>query len=273
MVACRAAPLVRFLAPSAQSTGPSPRFAGLPHPLRSASRVSHPPDGFLLDRLPGLVSCQSAHGVPSLQSFSLARSRTASRRPDALLSLRTNRAYGPEGPPRRPGTTRSTDCLTSRKCCRSDTFSIRTLGPKADSRALLPEASPLRARNAFRRCVPPDALLGFGPSPGCSPSTPRPNRPKPAPSILPRAWPQTTRAPTPPTRRPEKKTLARIGALLGVLATSRLARARENTGRTLMRFAYLVRVLLDEGAASPWLCVHLGGRATSPWLREPLFGR
>jgi hypothetical protein len=42
----------------------SPHAAGLPHPLRSVSRVSHPPDGFLLDRLTGLVSCRSAHGVP-----------------------------------------------------------------------------------------------------------------------------------------------------------------------------------------------------------------
>ena len=59
----------------------SPLHPGLPHPVRSASRVSHPPDGFLLDELPGLVSCRSALGVPSLQSFSLARSCDASRRP------------------------------------------------------------------------------------------------------------------------------------------------------------------------------------------------
>jgi hypothetical protein len=43
---------------------PSPLDPGLPHPVRSAFRVSHPPDGLLLDRLPGLVSCRSAHGVP-----------------------------------------------------------------------------------------------------------------------------------------------------------------------------------------------------------------
>jgi hypothetical protein len=54
---------------------------GLPHPVRSASRVSHPPDGLLLDWPPGLVSCRSAHGVPTLQSLALARSRDASRRP------------------------------------------------------------------------------------------------------------------------------------------------------------------------------------------------
>jgi hypothetical protein len=31
---------------------------GLPHPVRSASRVSHPPDGLLLPAPPGLVSCR-----------------------------------------------------------------------------------------------------------------------------------------------------------------------------------------------------------------------
>jgi len=43
--------------------------ASLPHSLRSASRVSHPPDGLLLACLPGLVSCPCALGVPPLQSF------------------------------------------------------------------------------------------------------------------------------------------------------------------------------------------------------------
>jgi hypothetical protein len=36
----------------------SPLHPGLPHPVRSASRVSHPPDGFLLPIPPGLVSCR-----------------------------------------------------------------------------------------------------------------------------------------------------------------------------------------------------------------------
>lgn len=42
----------------------SPLIRGLPSPVRSVPRVSHPLDGLLLDSLPGLVSCQSAHGVP-----------------------------------------------------------------------------------------------------------------------------------------------------------------------------------------------------------------
>jgi len=41
---------LRFLAPSALSSESSPPDAGLPLPLRSVLRVSHPPDGFLLDK-------------------------------------------------------------------------------------------------------------------------------------------------------------------------------------------------------------------------------
>jgi len=47
----------------------SPQDPGLPHPVRSASGVSHPHDGLLLARLPGLVSCRSAHGVPPFRAF------------------------------------------------------------------------------------------------------------------------------------------------------------------------------------------------------------
>jgi hypothetical protein len=43
----------------------SPLDPSLPHSVRSACRVSHPPDGLLLGRLPGLVSCRCAHGVPN----------------------------------------------------------------------------------------------------------------------------------------------------------------------------------------------------------------
>jgi len=48
----------------------SPRsLPGLPHPVRSAFRVSHPLDGLLLDDPTGLVSCRSAHGVPPFRAF------------------------------------------------------------------------------------------------------------------------------------------------------------------------------------------------------------
>jgi hypothetical protein len=65
----RAAPLMRFSAPPAQSTRRVHMIPGLPHPVRSALRVSHPLDGLLLDELPGLVSCRSAHGVPPFRAF------------------------------------------------------------------------------------------------------------------------------------------------------------------------------------------------------------
>jgi hypothetical protein len=63
----------------------SPPIAGLPHPLRSVSRVSHPPDGFLLDRLPALFHAGALMEFLTLQSFSLTRSCHASRRAPALL--------------------------------------------------------------------------------------------------------------------------------------------------------------------------------------------
>jgi len=53
-----AAPLLRFRSPSAQSLR-DPLHPGLPHPVRSAFRVSHPPDGLLPRRPSGLVSCRS----------------------------------------------------------------------------------------------------------------------------------------------------------------------------------------------------------------------
>jgi hypothetical protein len=54
---------MRFLDSSSTIHLPSPLTPGLPHPVRSVSRVSHPHDGLLLDRLPGLVPCRSALGV------------------------------------------------------------------------------------------------------------------------------------------------------------------------------------------------------------------
>jgi hypothetical protein len=71
---------------------PSPPTPGLPHPVRSVFRVSRPLDGFLLGPAPGLVSCRSALGVPPLQSLSLDRSRTASRRPMPSCRSPTPRA-------------------------------------------------------------------------------------------------------------------------------------------------------------------------------------
>lgn len=53
---------------------------GLPHPVRSVSRASHPPDGLLRNHPCRLVSSDSRSWGSSLQSL-LAKSRNASRRP------------------------------------------------------------------------------------------------------------------------------------------------------------------------------------------------
>ena len=75
----------------------SPLNPGLPLPVSSAFGVSHPLDGLLLVRLPGLVSCRSAHGVPALQSFPLVRSRCASRRPLPSCRFPSRVPCRPEG--------------------------------------------------------------------------------------------------------------------------------------------------------------------------------
>jgi hypothetical protein len=72
----------RVSSPSALSagriyvTGP-----GVPLPVRSVSRDSHPPDGFLCDPPCGLVSSRWRSWGSTLQSFTNPRSRDASRRP------------------------------------------------------------------------------------------------------------------------------------------------------------------------------------------------
>lgn len=58
---------------------------GLPHPVRSAFRVSHPPDGFLPRRPLGLVSCRSRSWGSPLQSLSLAAKPWCLSTPATLL--------------------------------------------------------------------------------------------------------------------------------------------------------------------------------------------
>jgi hypothetical protein len=64
-----------------KNAGSTINTPGLPRPVRSAYRVSHPLDG-LLPRTPsGLVSCRKRSWGCPLQSFSLQPGRSASRRP------------------------------------------------------------------------------------------------------------------------------------------------------------------------------------------------
>jgi len=94
-----AAPLMRFVAPSALSNRLSPLIAGLPGPLRSVPRVSHPLDGLLLGR--STRPCfmpERSWSSNTLQSFFLVRSRNASRRPHALLPF-TSTTHDRHGDP------------------------------------------------------------------------------------------------------------------------------------------------------------------------------
>jgi hypothetical protein len=59
------------LRPFGASAQASPLHPGLPHRVRSALRVSHPLDGFLLARTPGLVSCRKRPWGFALQGLSL----------------------------------------------------------------------------------------------------------------------------------------------------------------------------------------------------------
>jgi hypothetical protein len=205
----------------------------------------------------------------SLQSFSLARSRTASRRRVALLPLRTGRACGPEGPHAASGDRALGWLRHFAKVLQAR----RSAGPDPRLESRLQGFAPRDESVAFARCL----------------SAPRGARCSPGFRFLSRVLPQGV-APChgrsrgrsssrelglcgAHARGPKAGAVTRVGALLGVLTTSWLARVRENTEQTLVRFTYLVRVLLSERAASPWLCVHLGVRAASPQLRDPLFGR
>jgi len=55
----RVAPLSWGFSPSSAPGNESPLPPGLPRPVRSPFRVSHPPRGFLLSLPPGLLSCRS----------------------------------------------------------------------------------------------------------------------------------------------------------------------------------------------------------------------
>jgi len=148
-MACRAAASHEVCGSSSTTHQPSPPVPGLPHPVRSALRVSHPLDGLLLDWLPTVFQAGALMEFHTLQSFSLVRSRYASRRARALLPLApTTRPWrsatavprqprsGPRGVPGISRRSRATRSRSQR--------SGRRVG--LDFRALLPGASPLSRR-------------------------------------------------------------------------------------------------------------------------------
>jgi hypothetical protein len=126
----------------------------------------------------------------ALQSFSLARSRDASRRPAALLPCTASAVLGPAtagGPSTRgPAAARRARRLAKTPC---DPFAapLPALAARLGSRALLPEASPLRRRRRSgrrrARCSPGlRAPLQGAPSPPVWRDRERKRR------LLPRAW-------------------------------------------------------------------------------------
>ena len=74
-IASRLRPLSWGFRPFSARNFGSPPPPGLPHPVRSVFRVSHPPDGLLLPKPSGLFHPAGAPGVPALQGFFLPRRR------------------------------------------------------------------------------------------------------------------------------------------------------------------------------------------------------
>jgi hypothetical protein len=159
----------------------SPLHPGLPHPVRSTFRVSRPPGGLLLATAADHLSGRCAHGVPSLQSFSLARSTeglSTSACPPAVHRCRDDaesvRSTSPastslaSSPPRIQ--MHSSSLTASAETCASGP----TSGPCSPGRVR--HTPPDRLKSAGL-----DALLGFGVLFRVSPPPPfrrRPHRPE-----------------------------------------------------------------------------------------------
>jgi len=238
----RMTPLMRFVAPPALSTRRV-------HSTQACLTWYVPPSGFrtLLtvcssNGLPGLVSCRSAHGVPALQSFSLARSRDASRRPDAFLPFARADRPG-RGPRARLATEASfTRHLKLLRGAASGPFTTEATACSTGSTSRL--CSPGRVRCAGPRlsaCAAPDALLGLLPRP-YSRSSPR----------------DGVATDAPPTSTAVRRTCGhshRLAARLrlrgGLTATGMAVLRKARHARS--RWFHLIDVLLDLGAVPPWL--------------------
>jgi hypothetical protein len=260
-------PLVRFLAPSARSTSRVHCGPGLPHPIRSAFRVSHPLDGLLLDWLPDLVSCRSAHGVPCpSEPFPRPEQPRLSARP-RLLAVGTLRS---------PDTPRLA-CVDSRDSGHAASPGSRVdpwfpvhglknldLAKRLDFKALLPGASPLRRRlrlSSHRaRCSP--GLLA--PLQG-DPSRTRFAAPHKGTTASSRGL--GAAGPSLPKYRVHLPCLP-----LGVYPGRDWPIFPKEDRQTLLRFAYLVVNLSTLKVTLPWLMISPRGRVASPRLRIPSSG-
>lgn len=128
----------------------SPRGPGLPHPVCSACRVSHPRGELLLDRLPDRKG-RSAPGVPYPSELFPRPEQgglSATRYPLAVSSTRQ---------PGRPRSTRAANAsaVALRGALREEPgggehSAGERLSGELDFRVLLPGASPLRARSSSK---------------------------------------------------------------------------------------------------------------------------
>jgi hypothetical protein len=138
---------------------PSPLNPGLPHPVRSVSRVSRPPDGFLLDRLPALFHAGALMEFHPFRAFPSpgAVPPLGGRCPPAVTSCERGRCRSSAERPGRPATAEG--ALRESAPTRGVVV-IRKPRTPVDFRALLPGTSPWRGhrRVSGGRL---DALLGF----------------------------------------------------------------------------------------------------------------
>jgi len=146
---------MRFLAPSAHTSSSSPPDPGLPHPVRSVLRVSHPPDDFLLDvpAWPCFMPERSWSSTPYRAFPSLGAVPPFDSRCLLALHRVPDRVAG--GCPR---------------TCRS----WRTAGGSRPLRVASRLCSPSRVRRSSVRLAANgelDALLGFGPLQGHASTT------------------------------------------------------------------------------------------------------
>jgi hypothetical protein len=218
---------------------------GLPHPVRSVSRVSHPPDGFLPAWPAGCFSSRSTHGVVPFRAFS-------SDEAVAPLDARNLRGVGDP----------SSSDVRYGACCRP--------GPRPDSATVRHTIASGSVEHPPSRCGASPELVactrvfavqqarcspGVHASPGyfaartwgqCLP-----------PSLLPWAWPVA----------------AFPSAFVDGLAATAALRslARSGGGRSALtgcvnppEVRYLVFLLVSSGVACPGSLFHLEFRATSP---------
>ena len=201
----------------------------------------------------------------SLQSFSLDRSRGASRRPGALLPFVWCDTSWPVNEPTSGVRGLRIDChLASRNETAHRYSAYRTLRSRVDFRALLPEPSPLCQRQRLGRCQHPMLSWDFILSRAFPLEAARPCRHERSSHEL--------RVAAPPSH-PQADDRARQTALTPRSIDSIEAGRVRETRHALLRFFHLVDILHDLGAASSWLMVSPRAPRRVATATGTLFGR